>query len=89
VNTFYYYIGGGHDDFRGLGVDRIVRYGKLFGLGSQTGVDLSGELNATVVTEVVSFKDFYRAEEYHQKYLAKHLGGYSCHFMRKSALGEI
>jgi methionine-S-sulfoxide reductase len=52
-------------------------------------VDLSGELNATVVTEVVSFKDFYRAEEYHQKYLAKHLGGYSCHFMRKLALGEI
>ncbi len=43
VNTFFYYIGGGYDDFRGLGVDRIVQYGKLFGLGSQLGIDLAGE----------------------------------------------
>jgi len=43
VNTFFYYIGGGHDDFSGLGVDKIVEYAKLFGLGSQTGVDLAGE----------------------------------------------
>ena len=43
VNTFFYYIGGGHQDFRGLGVDRIVEYGKLFGLGAQTGIDLAGE----------------------------------------------
>lgn len=43
VNTFFYYIGGGYDDFRGLGVDRIFNYAKLFGLGSQTGVDLPGE----------------------------------------------
>jgi len=45
VNTFFYYIGGGYQDFTGLGLDRMVRYEKLFGLNAQTGVDLSGETN--------------------------------------------
>ena len=43
INTFFYYIGGGYQDFTGLGVDRIVEYSKLFGLGAQLGVDLAGE----------------------------------------------
>ena len=43
VNTFFYYIGGGHKDFQGLGVKKIVHYGKLFGLSEQTGVDMAGE----------------------------------------------
>ena len=43
INTFLYYIGGGYEDFKGLGVDRIVYHAKLFGLASQTGVDLAGE----------------------------------------------
>ncbi|MDD4332912.1 MAG: penicillin-binding protein 2 [Patescibacteria group bacterium] len=43
VNTFFYYIGGGFDNFVGLGADRIVNYAKMFGLGAQTGIDLSGE----------------------------------------------
>ena len=51
VNTFFYYIGGGYRDFRGLGVDRIVEYGKLFGLGTQTGVDLPGEASGFLPTK--------------------------------------
>ncbi len=43
---------------------------------------------ARVVTEVVPFKKFYCAEEYHQKYLVKHRGGYICHSMRRFKLGE-
>ncbi len=43
INTFFYYIGGGYENFKGLGVERIVYYAKLFGLASQTGVDLAGE----------------------------------------------
>jgi len=50
VNTFFYYIGGGYDNFRGLGVDRIVEYDKLFGLGSQLGIDLAGEASGFVPT---------------------------------------
>jgi penicillin-binding protein 2 len=51
VNTFYYYIGGGYNDFKGLGVDRIVQYGKLFGMGAQTGIDLAGEASGFLPTE--------------------------------------
>lgn len=51
-------------------------------------VDLSGDWRAKVVTEVVPFKEFFRAEEYHQKYLAKNPHGYTCHYVRQFGLGE-
>ncbi len=51
-------------------------------------VDDSGEWQGKVVTELVPFKEFYRAEEYHQKYLVKHPQGYTCHFRRPLKLGE-
>jgi methionine-S-sulfoxide reductase len=51
-------------------------------------VDTSGEWWAKVVTEVVPFREFYRAEEYHQKYLIKHPHGYTCHYIRRLDLGE-
>lgn len=35
-----------------------------------------------VVTEIVPAKKFYGAEDYHQKYLQKNAGGYSCHYLR-------
>ncbi|MDH4234347.1 MAG: peptide-methionine (S)-S-oxide reductase MsrA [Gallionella sp.] len=51
-------------------------------------VDASGDWKAKVITEVVPFKEFYRAEEYHQKYLVKNPQGYTCHYVRKFKLGE-
>ena len=51
-------------------------------------VDASGDWKAKLVTEVVPFREFYRAEEYHQKYLIKNLGGYTCHYIRRMNLGE-
>lgn len=51
-------------------------------------VESSGEWKAKIVTEVIAFKSFYRAEEYHQKYLVKHPQGYTCHVMRRFNLGE-
>lgn len=35
-----------------------------------------------IVTKLEKFDTFYPAEEYHQKYLKKHPGGYTCHFIR-------
>jgi methionine-S-sulfoxide reductase len=35
-----------------------------------------------VATQVVPFKNYYTAEDYHQDYLIKNPGGYSCHFLR-------
>ncbi len=43
VNTFYYYIGGGHEDFKGLGVERINQYLKKYGFGEKLGIDIPGE----------------------------------------------
>lgn len=51
-------------------------------------VDASGEWGDKVVTEVVPFREFWRAEEYHQKYLVKNPGGYTCHYVRRFDLGE-
>jgi len=51
-------------------------------------VESSGEWKARIVTEVVPFKEFYRAEEYHQKYLVKNPRGYTCHYIRRMDLGE-
>jgi methionine-S-sulfoxide reductase len=36
-----------------------------------------------IATEVVEAKPFYSAEKYHQDYLEKNPGGYTCHYVRK------
>ncbi|MBT6819583.1 MAG: penicillin-binding protein 2 [Candidatus Magasanikbacteria bacterium] len=43
VNTFYYYIGGGYDDFVGLGVNKIADYLRKFGFAQKLGIDIPGE----------------------------------------------
>jgi len=35
-----------------------------------------------ITTEITAATKFYPAEEYHQKYLVKHPGGYTCHVLR-------
>jgi methionine-S-sulfoxide reductase len=44
----------------------------------------SKPLPKKVVTEVVPFEIFYLAEDFHQKYLQKNPGGYTCHYLRDS-----
>lgn len=43
VNTYFFILGGGHEDFTGLGVSRINKQARKFGLGSLTGIDLPSE----------------------------------------------
>ena len=45
-------------------------------------VDASGKWKRPIVTEVVAATPFWSAEEYHQDYLRKNPGGYTCHFLR-------
>ncbi|MET0283032.1 MAG: bifunctional methionine sulfoxide reductase B/A protein [Polyangiales bacterium] len=45
-------------------------------------VDASGKWKRPVVTEIVSAGAFTPAETYHQDYLVKNPGGYTCHWMR-------
>jgi len=45
-------------------------------------VQASGKWKGSVVTEITKASTWYPAEEYHQDYLLKHPGGYTCHFLR-------
>jgi len=63
INTFFYYIGGGYKNFKGLGIDRIVRYESLFGLGRQTGIDLVGEVDGFLPSK--SWKEETKGERWY------------------------
>ena len=43
----------------------------------------SGLWRNPVITEIVPGKKFWAAEEYHQDYLKKNPGGYTCHYVRR------
>jgi peptide methionine sulfoxide reductase msrA/msrB len=45
-------------------------------------VDASGKWKRPIVTEIVKAGEFWPAEDYHQDYLEKNPGGYTCHFLR-------
>jgi methionine-S-sulfoxide reductase len=45
-------------------------------------LNASGAWGRPVVTEILEEKPFTRAEEYHQDYLQKDPGGYTCHYLR-------
>jgi len=45
-------------------------------------IKAAAKWGAPVVTEISDAGPFTPAEDYHQKYLDKHPGGYTCHFMR-------
>jgi penicillin-binding protein 2 len=69
VNTFFYYIGGGYGDFKGMGLTGLVKYSKLFGLGEKTGIDLNGEASGFVPTsawkEQTKNEPWYIGDTYH------------------------
>lgn len=46
-------------------------------------VELSKKWAKPIVTEIVKLGDFWRAEDFHQKYLDQNPDGYTCHFIRK------
>jgi peptide methionine sulfoxide reductase msrA/msrB len=45
-------------------------------------VDASGKWPRPIVTEITPAGPWWKAEEYHQDYLVKHPGGYTCHYVR-------
>lgn len=42
-DIYFYYVGGGFDEFPGLGEKKLEEYYKKFGMGAQTGIDLPNE----------------------------------------------
>jgi penicillin-binding protein 2 len=50
-DIYFYQVGGGYrDQIEGLGEERIGYYAELFGMGTQTGIDLPGEAPGLVPT---------------------------------------
>jgi penicillin-binding protein 2 len=48
VNTFFYTIGGGYGDIKGLGPDLIKKYLLKFGFNTYTGIDIGGEARGSI-----------------------------------------
>ena len=48
----------------------------------KTRVQASGRWKGKIVTEIVPASTWYPAEDYHQDYLQRQPGGYTCHFLR-------
>lgn len=69
VNTFFYYIGGGYDNFIGLGLEKMMFYGQQFGFGAKTNLDLPGEEKGFLPTkewkETVKKEIWYIGDTYH------------------------
>lgn len=74
------------------GNDRGTQYRSVIFYASeiqrQTAEDVKQEVNASgrwkgrVVTHVTAASEWYPAESYHQDYLQKNPGGYTCHYLR-------
>ncbi len=47
-DIFFYTVGGGFGNQKGLGIDRLGYWYKQFGLGSKTGIDLPNEVSGLV-----------------------------------------
>jgi len=50
-DIYFYTVGGGYGDQRGVGVRKLAEWARRFGLGSPTGVDLTGEVSGLVPDE--------------------------------------
>ena len=63
ANVYFYEIGGGYKNIKGLGIDRIEKYFKLFGFGSKLGIDLPGETSGLVPNP--EWKKKYKNEDWY------------------------
>lgn len=68
-NVYFYTVGGGYGDIKGLGNENIKKYANLFGLGNLTGIDIPGEKAGLIPDEAwkreVKNEPWYIGDTYH------------------------
>ncbi|HEB01549.1 MAG TPA: penicillin-binding protein 2, partial [Candidatus Portnoybacteria bacterium] len=68
-NVYFYTIGGGYDRIEGLGIERISKYVRLFGLGQSLGIDLPNEWSGLIPSRAWKEETFgerwYLGDTYH------------------------
>ena len=57
-DVYFYEVGGGYLNQKGLGIANIEKYAKLFGFGDKTGIDLPGEKQGTIPSPEWKLKNF-------------------------------
>ncbi|MDD2753446.1 MAG: penicillin-binding protein 2 [Candidatus Portnoybacteria bacterium] len=68
-DVYFYTVGGGYGNIKGLGMGNLEKYFKLFGFGNILGIDLPGEGSGLVPSErwkqQVKKEDWYTGDTYH------------------------
>jgi len=68
ANVYFYEIGGGYKNVKGLGIDRIEKYLKLFGFGPPLGIDLPGEAGGLIPNpawkKAIKHENWYTGDTY-------------------------
>lgn len=57
-DVYFYEIGGGYQDQKGLGIVNIDKYAHMFGIADKTGIDIGGEKIGTIPTPDWKAKTF-------------------------------
>jgi penicillin-binding protein 2 len=57
-NVYFYQIGGGFGEQKGLGIDALGKYARLFGLGQKTGINIEGEREGNIPSIAWKAKQF-------------------------------
>ncbi len=68
-DVFFYSVGGGYGNVKGLGMEKMKQYYNLFGFGSATGIDIPGETEGFIPDENWKLEKFgekwYIGNSYH------------------------
>lgn len=68
-DVYFYTVGGGYGNIKGLGVERLKEYFNLFGLGAKLGIDLPAETDGLVPSrqwkESQKGEPWYTGDTYH------------------------
>ena len=57
-DVYFYEIGGGYKNQKGLGIDKIDKYMKMFGIAQKTGIDMDGEQSGVVPSPLWKAENF-------------------------------